>query len=319
MPRKKATPKGYQLPLLEAEDAATALAALPPSEYSDPPIKRRYSVTADVLSYRRCKRQYGFFARRGYTSAQSGQLFFGTVIHECLDRAHAHYRGEIPNVAPRSLPADDDIRNYFASAERALRSRGVRPLSRESRDKAEAYVIDFNRAEGPTAYPRIVDTEHRLQKDKGSYILHGVVDVIAATPAEAGEGAHWGAYEIWDYKGSKRPDPGDMENYEFQMRVYAHLYEARNGIAPRKATLWFLGETGSNRRVDVDLGGTLVGTAVSTFEATVSDIECSIASDNWSDLKGRRPPGVETCDACDLRWSCSAPAKPYRLRGLRSA
>ena len=79
------------------------------------------------------------------------------------------------------MPGDDDIRNYFNAAERALRARGIRPLSKESRDKAETYVLEFNRNEGPAAYPRIVDTEHRLQKDKGKYILHGVVDVIAIT------------------------------------------------------------------------------------------------------------------------------------------
>src|SRR5215467_7747223 len=142
MPRKPA-PKVYPLPTIDASNAATVLASLPSKEYHEPPVKRRYSVTADILSYLRCKRQYGFFARRGYTSAQSGQFFFGTVIHETLDRAHAHFRGEIPDVEPGTMPNDDDIRNYFRAAERALRARGIRPLSKESRNKAEAYALEF--------------------------------------------------------------------------------------------------------------------------------------------------------------------------------
>lgn len=318
MPRKPAT-KNYPLPTLDIDNIGSVLRAMPARKYSEPPVKRRYSVTADVLSYRRCKRQYGFFARRGYTSAQSGQLFFGTAIHEALDRAHAHYRGEVPDVDPGTVPNDEDIRNYFAAAERALRSRGIRPLSRESRDKAQDYVLEFNRVEGPTAYPRIVDTEHRLQKDKGTYILHGVVDVIAATKAEAQTGGHWEDYEIWDYKGSKRPEPADMLNYEFQMRVYAHLYETRNGRAPKRAILWFLGERGDDRRVEVQLTPEFVADAVTVFEETVGKIEASINCGDWSNLKDVSPPSAETCDACDLRWNCPSPAKSYRLRGLRSA
>src|SRR5947209_3756739 len=60
-----------------------------------PSLKRRYSVTADILSYRRCPRQYGFFARRGFAPAESGQLWFGTVIHRTLDRAYSHWRGDL--------------------------------------------------------------------------------------------------------------------------------------------------------------------------------------------------------------------------------
>src|SRR5262249_41929877 len=149
---------------------AKVFGSLPAERPSIAPVKRRYSVTGDVLSYRRCRRQYGFFTRRRYVSAQSGQLFFGTVIHETLDRAHAHFRGELENVPKGTLPSEADIENYFGIAEKALRARGIRPLSRESREAALQYIRRFNVQHGPTVYPKVVDTEHRLQKDKGAYI-----------------------------------------------------------------------------------------------------------------------------------------------------
>lgn len=283
-------------------------------------VKRRYSVTADILSYRRCKRQYGFFARRGYVSAQSGQLFFGTVIHETLDRAHAHFRGELEGVERGSLPDAKDIANYFGIAEKALRARGIRPLSRESRDIALRYVLDFNAQHGRSVYPRVIDTEHRLQKDKGGYVLLGVVDVIAeAEEVDPESPGDWGRHEIWDYKGSKRPAGSghELEDYEFQMRVYAHLYELRNGKRPRRAVLWFLGEKDIGRqRHEVSLADSEVGKAVKVFEETVARIEVSIAKDDWSRIRKEEAPSPETCDACDIRWNCPGPAKKYRIRAL---
>lgn len=281
-----------------------------------PPPKRRYSVTGDILSYRRCKRQYGFFARRGYVSAQSGQLFFGTVIHQTLDKAHAHYRGEIEGTEPGTIPTEEDIKRYFEKAAGALEAQGIRRMSDDSRDKALAYVQEFNRTFGPQVYPRIIDTEHRLQKDKGSYILHGIVDVVAQPEGTAG----WQNYEIWDYKGAKRPKQTaegrrDLENYEFQMRVYAHLYELRNGVRPQRAILWFLGEPRpEHQQHPVVLSDAGISTAVEAFERTVQAIEESIRADDWSSVSVKEAPAIETCNACDLRWNCGARHGKYDLK-----
>ncbi|MDG6971043.1 MAG: PD-(D/E)XK nuclease family protein [Nitrososphaerota archaeon] len=301
---------------LRSTSLTPGLKPIPPRENRFPPPKRRYSVTADILSYRRCKRQYGFFSRRGYVSAQSGQLFFGTVIHQTLDKAHAHFRGEIEGTHPGSIPTENDINGYFEKAAGALEAQGVHRMSNESRDKALAYVQEFNRSFGPEVYPRIIDTEHRLQKDKGTYILHGIVDVVAAPEGASG----WDGYEIWDYKGAKRPkrtDDGDrdMKNYEFQMRVYAHLYELRNGVRPKRAILWFLGERRrEHQQHAVDLSDTSITTAVGAFEETVEAIESSIRSDDWSSISVANAPSIETCNACDLRWNCSAREGKYDLK-----
>lgn len=56
-------------------------------------IKRRYSVTQDIVSFRRCGLQYAAFNVHKYAPAQQTQTYFGTVIHQVLDRCHAHFHG----------------------------------------------------------------------------------------------------------------------------------------------------------------------------------------------------------------------------------
>ena len=57
------------------------------------PARRRYSVTSDILAYQQCSIQYGAYAVRRYEPALVVQLFYGTIVHQVLDRAHAHFQG----------------------------------------------------------------------------------------------------------------------------------------------------------------------------------------------------------------------------------
>ena len=59
------------------------------------PLKRQYSISGDVLAYRRCRRQYGMYKVRCYRPSKTIQFYFGTVIHQTLDLAHEHYLGRL--------------------------------------------------------------------------------------------------------------------------------------------------------------------------------------------------------------------------------
>ena len=201
------------------------------------PARRRYSVTSDILAYQQCSIQYGAFAVRRYEPALVVQLFYGTIIHQVLDRAHAHFRGEL-GAPSGTMPADSDIEGYFTEVENALKARRIRAVG-NVREQALNVLKRFNSLEGPAVYPRIIDTECLLQTDQQDYILHGNVDVLANA-----DGPNTGQVEIWDYKGSKRPSMGDPEyqRYVFQLQVYADLYRRKTGTAPTKAILYFLNE-----------------------------------------------------------------------------
>jgi hypothetical protein len=274
-----------------------------------------------VLSFQRCSRQYGHFAVRGYEPAHTVQIYYGTVIHQVLDRAHAHYRGLIDPALQGKFPSDEDIQRYFEEVDQALSLRGIKAIRPAERNAALRRLQLFNRIEGPSLYPRVRDTEHRLQSDRGDYLLHGTVDVLADDPNWLpGMGA-----EIWDYKGGKRPNPNseNFRQYEFQMLVYAELYRERNGVYPTSAILYFLGELDSSATtlvrpasalVSVPLRQNRIVVALETFARTVGDIETCRVTNTWPSPGRGQEPEIQTCDICDIKWNCPSVGSRYPMR-----
>lgn len=277
-----------------------------PSTHS-PSIKRRYSITADVLSYSRCSIQYNMFTVRKYQPALDVQMHYGTLIHQVLDKAHLHYQGIISGASPGSLPSDKDIKNYINEVVNSFKTQKIYIVG-NIMDHVTEVLTRFNHIEGPNLYPRVVDTEYKLQADQGQYILHGTVDVLATSENDPNK------FEIWDYKGSDLPSTGDplYQQYQYQMQVYAELYRRRTGIMPARAILYFLGSLGGthiptqrpiNATIEVELTPASVNAAMKEFEQTVLEIENCRNFNSWKDP--RDIPEQKTCDACDLRWKCT--------------
>lgn len=311
---------------------------------SSTPSKRRYSVTADIVGFRRCGRQYGAFRAHKYAPAYQTQLYFGTILHQVLDRCHAHFhgivdpstKGTIPDNgrilsdiqindyfncvtdAQRSgqaiPPPPSTIVGYFLEVEDGLKSRNIRAVTPDLRIKAVRLLQYFNTLEGPTLYPRVLDTEHRLQADQTTHILQGVVDLLVDSQNSSGGPA---SYEIWDYKGTSRVGltATDLQTYEFQMRVYAHLYELKHSVLPQSVILYFLNELDGptcpttrpvNAILKVSLNQADIAIAMQEFTRTVSEIEDARRTDIWLPAI----PGTISeadCTICDLRWDCPTP------------
>lgn len=310
----------------------------------EPKVKRRYSVTADVVGFRRCPRQYGAFRVQNYAPAHQTQLYFGTIIHQVLDRCHNHYRGDPDPSTKGFIPdngrvlADDEIEaffnemrraqrdgmsipqapseivRYFVEVENGLKSRGIWAISPEVRVKAIRVLQYFNALEGEELYARVKDTEHRLQADRGDHILNGVVDLLVDSPDTTDDPAEC---EIWDYKGTERIylTPQDRRTYEFQMRVYAQLYQLKHGVRPKKAVLYFVNdldgrtvptERPKNALLSVSLDPGEITEAVNEFTKTVAEIEAARQDQKWPPAN----PGEiseQDCAICDLRWNCPTP------------
>ncbi|TWD86068.1 putative RecB family exonuclease [Variovorax beijingensis] len=280
----------------------------------------RLSLTSDILSYRHCSYQYGHFAHDGFVPAQSAQAFFGTVVHQVLDRCHRHFAGMSPGVPKGTLPTDTDIEGFFNEVRTALKSHGIRAVSESVAVRALEIIRFFNAVEGPTLYPLIHDTEFRLEQDRADYVLRGVVDVLVDRPGTIGTAS---TREIWDYKGSRRPAATDMEmqEYEWQMCVYAELYKARSGAYPSKAVLYFLNELSEDnvksgkrpaRAVhEVVFTPQRVQDALTRFHQTAMEIIQCASTSTWP-LPGAKPK-EETCNICDLRWRCPKASVPRRM------
>lgn len=294
------------------------------------PSRPRFSLTSHILSFRKCRRQYGFFGQDGFVPAQAVQIYFGQMIHQVLDRCHRHYGGLYPAIPAGTFPTEQDIDNYFDEVDRALRAHGVRPPSPNVAVQARQVIKTFNRIEGPTLYPRVLDTEYRLEADRDNFVLRGVVDVLTS---DGDEGR-----EIWDYKGTDMPPLGSssLRDYEWQMSVYAELYRAKSGTYPKRAVLYFLnelkekeGEPPITQRparaihyvdfmrdgVEPDGTPTLVHQGLTNFDVTAADILSCRQTRQWDAPTGEDIPDEKTCDICDIRWNCpSHPPGKYPTR-----
>jgi len=264
-------------------------------------LKRRYSITGDVLAYRRCRRQYGYYRELNFTPDHVTQLFFGRVVHETLDKAHRHYAGDIEGVEEGDIPMDDDIEEYFTEVAEALKAQNIYPMSQDAEDTALEYIQRFNRREGDRLYPRVIDTEYRLQSNRDEFVLEGVVDVLA------GDG---NGDEIWDYKAGQRPDGrSELEDYHAQLYTYAELYRYRNGTYPEKGVIYFLGEEIRDEAMfEVEFDEETVEDSITEFEQTVEAIEAAMETGDWFDITEDERPSEGTCAECDIRWKC--PARP---------
>lgn len=309
-----------------------------------PNIKHRYSVTSDVVAYRRCARQYGAFHVHKYAPAYQTQIYFGIVLHQVLDRCHSHFHGAIEPATRETLPDEglilsdtqiqdyldedrlaeraretrpeppSDIIRYFIEVENGLKSQGIRAITSDMRVKVIRILQYFNALEGRLLYPRVIDTEHRLQADRTDHILNGVVDLLVDSAASNRDPSEC---EMWDYKGSSRIglSRDHLRNYEFQMRVYAHLYQLKHGVLPRRAVLYFLNELDGptcpsqrpvNALLEVSLDPDEIETAIAEFTNTVHQIEQSRCSDQWEPAE-QGQISEQDCAICDLRWDCSTP------------
>ena len=222
--------------------------------------------------------------------AHTVQIFYGTILHEVLDRAHHHWSGLDNPATKGTLPTDTDIEGYFKEVESSLRARGIRTVTKDLRQQAIDVLKRFNKVEGPTLYPRVVDTESRVRGNRGNYLMEGVVYVLVgdpSTPTTASDPSKW---EIWDYKGQRRPAPGkELDQYIYQMQVYSALFEIKYGCLPKAAKLYFMNEldddsitsTPPKAILDPPITQADISTALSEFDKTAAAIINFIANDKW--------------------------------------
>lgn len=305
----------------------------PPKDYDSTKIIRSYSITSDILSYLICPRRYGFFTARKFSPSSNLQFFYGTIIHQILDKAHLHYKGLIGEKKAGTIPTDNEIEGYFDKIKKALNLHGIRSKSDQSETLALKYVKIFNKKWGPKLYPLIKDSEHSLRmnrkikakESKGEsidYLLKGLVDVLINSDTRS---ENPGDVQIWDYKGKRKPEKTSpfYQKYVFQMRVYAELYRYRHGVLPDKAVLVFINElrnpnaTYEDLTIEVSLEADEISNAMEYFENVVIKIEKENSKpfqQAWSAPEINERPDENTCNICDLRWSCPTVKGKYSIK-----
>lgn len=308
--------------------------------WTTPPVKteqhiRKYSTTGDILAYKRCKRQYGMFGVRGFTPSSDTQAYFGTLTHDVLDAVNREYR------ATGTIPAAADIHTMIEQAHDRLWRSGVRPYnSKWQRERVELLITRFVELVGTAFFRHVQETEYQLERAMTTpagqgYVLTGVVDVLAGAVCEdlgLPFPTHHDDVEIWDYKSGQRPAKGDptLRDYEFQMRMYARIYELRTGRPPARCVLVFLGELADNDSYRAAKGKASrfpelfypvhpdplrVHEVETDFHSTVDAIETErrlAYGTQWA--APNTTVHEQTCEACDLRCNCDTFPQGRKLR-----
>lgn len=288
----------------------------------------RYSFTGDILSYKRCSKQYGTFSHYRFTKALPIQAWFGDVVHMTIERLFRQTRGEIENeqkiMASDVAPNDADVIYHCEEVIEILKSRGM--FARHSdQESVKGLLKIFNSTQGLPYYQRIQESEVRLEtiiNPDGSsmpYILNGIVDVLISLDDDT--------LEIWDYKAMDRPDssiPAEadkLEDLENQMYTYVDIVQA---LFPDKtlscAVLYFVNELapggGGNPEYRIDLSDSSVQQSIedarNDANAIVDEIRrCKISGIFPLPKKGE--VDKKTCDACEWRWKCPSTIKTYKF------
>jgi DNA helicase II / ATP-dependent DNA helicase PcrA len=287
---------------------------------------RRYSTTGDILAFKRCQRQYGYFGVRGFASATATQRYFGTMVHDVLDRINRDYR-----ITP-VLPDESRVNELVEEAHERLIRSGIRPYnSRQQRDRASRLIYRFVLLIGPHFFQHVLQTEYRLERALKThmgrdYILNGIVDVLSGAVTHA-LGLPFSTepddIEIWDYKAASMPDKNSptLQDYIYQMRVYAELYRQQTGEFPARSVLVFVGELDDDERWDmakldpsnfprlvypIQPTPKHVDLAVKDFHETVELIEAERIKpydQQWQ--APTHPVDRQMCEVCELRYNCA--------------
>jgi hypothetical protein len=231
-----------------------------------------YSLTGDLVSFKRCGLQYRFSNLSALPPSRPVQMWFGEFVHGVMESAFAIWKaGGAPlpwpcNMTPYrgTAPAGRapyDIGTIGEVIEGVLERQYKSPRNEDARNSGYKRVETAINLLGPHLFPLINAAEQRvigtrsISPPKGSvqlranrYEVTGVIDVLThvefdALPEtniikralkEACPGLK-GKYEvIVDYKGSRRPD-NDEEYWKWgawQVQTYAWLRGRQHDALP---------------------------------------------------------------------------------------
>ncbi|MHB8599575.1 MAG: PD-(D/E)XK nuclease family protein [Ktedonobacteraceae bacterium] len=117
---------------------------------------------------------------------------------------------------------------------------------------------------------------------------------------------------LWDYKTTRKPDPGkEMQYYRWQMDLYALLYQRTFGVRPQGTVLYFMGELNHPRLAQRPESAVLHLPVDEQQEQHTLDllrwaVEQEMRCQESGQWKAPTPDQVpqRLCQPCLIRWSC---------------
>ena len=166
-----------------------------------------YSLTADLLSYLRCRLQYRYHNGSSLPPSRPVQLWYGEFLHGTLELAFRYWQEQ--HASGRAMPPfpwpcsqrqwrgdtpewlDHDIGRLADIIEESLKHQGKQANSTAARNSAYKRVDAAINRLGPDLFPLISAAEQRVIGTRGvadgeievrcdQYEVHGVIDVLTS-------------------------------------------------------------------------------------------------------------------------------------------
>ena len=246
--------------------------------------KKTLSLTSHINVYDTCPRQYKFYKEYEFTPSRTGQMLFGTLVHETIEDIHRH-------TLDHEKVDEIVIHRDFEDNYKGLLAGGHRPLAEKPKAAALSQVINYfdkNR----DILERVVETEVDVSYEKDDYIINGKIDLLLGKDEKL---------EILDFKSQPMPDLTDqiILKYRYQLHVYAHIIKERYKKDPERLYLyWTAEEKRETALMEIDYDEKLVEEARRHFDATA---RCIL----MKDFSVKTVPNKKkVCYDCDFQYYC---------------
>lgn len=251
--------------------------------------KKSLSLTSHINIYETCPRQYLFFKEYDFTPSRSGQLLFGTLVHQTIEDLHRR-------VLDGEMVSDKIISIDFENNYKGLLSNGYRPLGLLSKQGALRHCLNYF-YNNKDLLNRIIETEIDVSFEKDDYIISGKVDLLLGKDDKL---------ELLDFKTQPRPQSNDplFAKYRYQLHVYAHILKERYNKDPERLYIYWTAE--DNRKdalMEIAYDEKLVEAAGKHFDTVA---KCIINKD--FEIK-TMPDKTKVCKECDFKHFCRVESK----------
>lgn len=246
--------------------------------------KKSLSLTSHINIYETCPRQYLFYKEYEFTPSRSGQLLFGTLVHQTIEDLHRRILdGE---KVTEKIISEDFENNY-----KGLLANGYRPLGILPKQGALRHCLNYF-INNKDLLNRVIETEIDVSFEKDDYIINGKVDLLLGKDDKL---------EVLDFKSQPRPVKNDafLEKYRYQLHVYAHILKERYRKDPERLYIyWTAEEHRKDALMEIDYDEKLVEAAGKHFDSVA---KCIINKD--FEIK-TKPDKTRVCKECDFKHFC---------------
>ena len=246
--------------------------------------KKSLSLTSHINIYETCPRQYLFYKEYEFTPSRSGQLLFGTLVHQTIEDLHRRILdGEKAN---EKIISEDFENNY-----KGLLANGYRPLGILPKQGALRHCLNYFQ-NNKDLLNRVIETEIDVSYEKDDYIINGKVDLLLGKDEKL---------EVLDFKSQPRPVKNDtvLEKYRYQLHVYAHILKERYQKDPERLYIYWTAEDDrKDALMEINYDQKLVEAAGKHFDSVA---KCIIKKD--FEIK-TKPDKTKICKECDFKHFC---------------